>query len=134
MRFLSLVSVLAVLVMTAPARAADCANASDQATMTQCAGTAFKKSDAELNTLYKEIEQRLKDSADAKKLLVTAQRNWVSFRDAECGFATSNVAGGSLYPMVYAQCADGLTQARIKDFKGYLSCQEGDATCPVPAQ
>lgn len=134
MRVPSLFAVLAALVMAEPAQAADCANASDQATMTECANTAFKKSDAELNTLYKEIEQRLKDNADARKLLITAQRNWVSFRDAECGFATSNVAGGTLYPMVHALCADGLTQARIKGFKGYLSCQEGDTTCPVPAQ
>lgn len=133
MRLLPLVSVLAFLSI-APAQAADCANATDQATMTQCADAGFKKSDAELNALYKRIEQRLKDNADTKKLLIAAQRSWVSFRDAECGFATANVAGGTLYPMVYAQCADGLTQARIKDFKAYLSCQEGDTTCPVPAQ
>ncbi|MGE4248980.1 MAG: lysozyme inhibitor LprI family protein [Parvibaculaceae bacterium] len=133
MRRLLLVPVLAILSI-GPAKADDCANASDQATMTQCADTALKKSDAELNALYKQIEQRLKDNADARKLLTTAQRNWVSFRDAECAFAASASAGGSVYPMVHAQCADGLTQARVKDFKAYLSCPEGDLSCPVPGQ
>ncbi|ROM69844.1 urease-associated protein, partial [Pseudomonas brassicacearum] len=69
--------------------AVDCANASDQATMNQCAGQAFKAADKELNTIYQQITGRLKDNPDGKKLLVNAQRAWVSFRDAECKFSAS---------------------------------------------
>jgi uncharacterized protein YecT (DUF1311 family) len=131
MRLLPLVPVLAVLSI-APAQAADCANATDQATMNECAGAGFKKSDAELNALYKQIEQRLRGNADTLKLLVAAQRAWVGFRDAECGFSSSGVSGGTAYPMIHAMCLDGLTQQRVKDFKGYLACQEGDLSCPLP--
>lgn len=110
-----------------------CANAEDQATMTECADAAFKNSDKKLNELYKQIESRLKDDADTKKLLVKAQQEWIRFRDAECGFQTAGAAGGSMAPMLLAQCMDGLTQARVADFENYLSCEEGDMSCPVPA-
>lgn len=116
----------------ASALAQDCDNASDQRTLDACAATAFEKSDAELNSVYKQIEQRLTDDADKLKLLVTAQRNWIAFRDAECAFSASNVAGASAYPMVNASCQDGLTQKRTDELKLFLNCEEGDLSCPVP--
>jgi uncharacterized protein YecT (DUF1311 family) len=87
-----------------------------------------------LNVLYEQIKQRLKDDADTTKLLVAAQRAWVTFRDAECKFSTSGVSGGSAYPMVNAECANGLTRKRIDDFKTYLKCEEGDLSCPLPPE
>jgi len=110
-----------------------CADAEGQAAMNQCADAAFKKSDQRLNELYRQIEARLSDDADAKKLLVQAQRDWVKFRDAECSFQTAGAAGGSVVPHLVAVCMDGLTQTRVKDFEGYLNCEEGDLSCPVPA-
>ena len=123
-----------VLAMPALASAKDkCANAQDQATMDQCADAAFKQSDKKLNELYGKIETRLKDDADTKKLLVQAQRDWDKFRDAECSFQTSGAVGGSMMPMLVAQCKDTLTQSRVKTFEGYLKCEEGDMSCPVPS-
>ncbi len=74
--------------------AIDCANASDQATMNQCAGQEFKSTDKELNAMYQQIIGRLKDNPDRKKLLVGAQRAWIGFRDTECKFSASGVEGG----------------------------------------
>ncbi|UCI09716.1 lysozyme inhibitor LprI family protein [Mesorhizobium sp. B1-1-8] len=108
-------------------------NAKDQASMDQCADAAFKKSDKQLNELYKQIEARLKDDADTKKLLIQAQRDWAKFRDAECDFQTAGAAGGSMMPMLVAQCMGGLTQSRVEAFEGYLNCKEGDMSCPIPA-
>jgi len=107
--------------------------AKDQAAMNKCADAAYKESDKKLNELYKQIEARLKDDADTKKLLVQAQRDWIKFRDAECGFQTAEAAGGSMMPMLVTQCMDDLTQTRVEDFEGYLNCEEGDMSCPVPA-
>jgi len=133
--FLALVALTpAFLAPVSMARADDCANAMDQATMNECANKAYQKSDAQLNTLYKQIRQRLKGDGEATKLFVVAQRAWVAFRDAECKFSTSGVSGGSIYPTVYAGCLDRLTKARVDDFKTYLACQEGDLSCPAPAQ
>jgi uncharacterized protein YecT (DUF1311 family) len=123
-----------VLAMPALALAADkCADATDQATMNACADAAFKQSDKTLNALYRQIEARLKDDANTKKLLVQAQQAWVKFRDAECSFRTSASAGGTVAPMLISICLDGLTQSRVQDFESYLKCQEGDLSCPVPA-
>mgnify|MGYP001079305217 FL=1 len=110
-----------------------CTNASDQATMNACADKAFKTSDAELNKLYKEIRGRLRDDADTAKLLVSAQKAWIAYRDAECVFTSAASADGSIHSMIVSQCREGITRKRIVDFKSYLSCEEGDMSCPVPA-
>jgi uncharacterized protein YecT (DUF1311 family) len=107
--------------------------AKTQYDLNQCAGASLGESDKKLNELYAQIEARLKDDANTRKLLVQAQRDWTKFRDAECNFQTAQSAGGSIMPMILAQCIDGLTQTRVKDFEGYLKCQEGDTSCPVPA-
>ena len=112
--------------------AIDCANASDQATMNQCAGQEFKSTDKELNAMYQQIIGRLKDNPDRKKLLVGAQRAWIGFRDTECKFSASGVEGGSVYPLIYSNCLTVVTKARIEALKQYLECQEGDMSCPVP--
>jgi uncharacterized protein YecT (DUF1311 family) len=121
------------LLFTPLVHAVDCDNATDQATLNQCAGQQNKVADKELNTLYQKITTRLKDKPEAKKLLVGAQRSWIAFRDAECKFSASGVAGGSVYPLIYSHCTTDLTKARVEVFKNYLKCQEGDMSCPVPS-
>lgn len=136
MRIWPLATVLLAAVMLAagPARAACEDDATTQAELNDCAGQSFAKSDLALNGLYREIMQRLgRDSAEARQL-VAAQRAWIAFRDAECDFAASGVEGGSIYPMTVVNCRDTLTQRRIDDLKFYLSCEEGDTSCPVPPQ
>lgn len=125
---------LTPLLFAPHAHALDCANASDQATMNQCAAQEHKAADKELNALYQLITARLKSNPDSKKLLVGAQRAWIGFRDAECKFASSAVSGGSVYPLIYSNCVTELTKARVETFKNYLKCQEGDLSCPVPGQ
>ncbi|MHC8358273.1 lysozyme inhibitor LprI family protein [Pseudomonas sp. LB3P81] len=123
---------LTPLLFTTVAHAVDCANATDQATMNQCAAQQNKAADKELNALYQQITARLKGSPDNQKLLVGAQRAWIGFRDAECKFSVSGVEGGSVYPLIYSNCITDLTKARVGAFKIYLKCQEGDLSCPVP--
>ncbi|RON38068.1 urease-associated protein [Pseudomonas frederiksbergensis] len=123
---------LTPLLFITAAHAVDCDNATTQGDMNQCAGQQYKAADKELNTLYQQITQRLKDSPDAKKLLVSAQRSWVAFRDAECKFSASGVEGGSVYPLIYSNCTTSLTKARVEALKTYLKCEEGDLSCPVP--
>ena len=105
-----------------------------QAELNECYGNAYKKADAELNVLYRQITARLKDNKATTELLVAAQRAWVAFRDAECDFSASGVSGGSAHGMILAICLDRLTGKRIDDFKNYLKCQEGALDCPVPAK
>lgn len=137
MRYLQTVLMFVALFASVPAAfsAESCDKAdSSQSDLNQCYGKAYKESDTQLNALYKQITTRLKDDATTTKLLVTAQKAWVGFRDAECNFSTSRSADGSVYPMVQAICLDGLTTKRIEDLKSYLKCEEGDMSCPVPTQ
>ncbi len=123
---------LTPLLFTTAAYAVDCDNATDQATMNQCAAQQHKTADKELNALYQQINERLKSNPDSKKLLIGAQRSWIAFRDAECKFSSAGVEGGSVYPLIYSNCVTELTKARVETFKNYLKCQEGDMSCPVP--
>ena len=60
---------LAPLLLAPLAQAYDC-NSSTQTDMTLCANALNKAADKELNTLYQQINQRLKDQPHSKKLLV----------------------------------------------------------------
>ncbi|GAJ92435.1 hypothetical protein RRH01S_03_05100 [Rhizobium rhizogenes NBRC 13257] len=111
----------------------NCGDLTTQTDMNICAGKAYAKSDAELNVLYKQIEARLKDDADTKKLLVSTQKAWVGYRDAECNFSSSKVTGGTVYPFISSSCLNNMTRSRIEDLKGYLKCGDGDLDCPVPS-
>ncbi len=115
------------------AYAYDCADKT-QSGLDVCADAAYKKADAGLNGAYKDILKRLKDDGAKTKLLVTAQKAWLGYRDAECAFASSGVAGGSIQPMVISLCLEQVTKARTKGLGVYLKCEEGDTGCPVPAQ
>lgn len=117
-----------------PAAAADnCADLSNQGAMNECYGKALMAEDKELNATYREIEKRLADDADTRKLLVAAERAWIAYRDAECTFSASRSVGGSIYSTLIATCKAALTAQRNKDLKVYLRCEEGDMSCPVPA-
>ncbi|KVS34690.1 lysozyme inhibitor LprI family protein [Burkholderia cepacia] len=113
---------------------ANCADATDQAAMTACADRAYRKSDGELNRIFQAVTARLRDARPLADKLVNAQRAWIAYRDAECSFSSANAEGGSAYPMVVSTCLDDLTKARTETLKGYLSCEEGDLACPVPAK
>ncbi|CAI2932747.1 lysozyme inhibitor LprI family protein [Aminobacter niigataensis] len=135
MRLLILSISVASSMMASAAFAEECdRNDQTQTGMNICAGSDFAASDAKLNAAYGDIMKRLSESADARKLLQDSQRSWIVFRDAECKFASSGVEGGSIYPMIQAGCLQGLTDARVTQLGAYLKCEEGDLSCPVPAQ
>ena len=112
------------------ARADDCDAETTQGGLNMCAGRAFEAADAELNAAYSQLAARLAGQPDIRKLLAAAERPWVEFRDTECAFKSSGVQGGSAHPMVESMCLTSLTKARIQDLRGYLTCKEGDLSCP----
>jgi uncharacterized protein YecT (DUF1311 family) len=127
------ISILACawLLLSGSAFAAECEDQT-QTGLNRCADAAYQKADAALNGVYNEITRRLKGDSATKQLLTAAQKAWLGFRDAECTFANAANAGGSIYPMVHAECLERLTKARTGDLRAYLKCGEGDLGCPVP--
>jgi len=116
---------------THSAYAVDCNNAMTQADINQCAGAEYKKSDVQLNKVYKQVIGKVDPSQQLQ--LKTAQNAWIKFRDADCAFQTAAVEGGSLYATVLTGCLEAKTATRTKELATFLHCKEGDSTCVFSA-
>lgn len=101
--------------------------------MDECASRQFTSSDAKLNGDYRKVLACLKPYDGHEKPLIEAQRAWLRFRDMECQFQGSTSEGGSVQPMVISLCLKKVTEDRIKQLSYYLSCPEGDVSCPTAA-
>lgn len=88
-------------------------SAQTQAEMNQTAMEDYKKADAELNKVYKELMKTL--GPKEKKLLIAAQKNWIKFRDSDCEFQAEKYHGGSIQPLIRYTCLTDRTQARTND-------------------
>ena len=112
----------------------DCASsARTQLELNDCAAGRHAQADALLNDRYRQIMARLGQHSPQKPLLIAAQRRWIAFRDAECRLRAASVAGGSIEPMVHSLCLAQLTEQRNRQLLDYLDCEEGDLSCPRPA-
>ncbi len=107
-----------------------CDEATTQTDMNACAGMAFKRADAELNTAYAVYRKRLSEPQKAE--FKEVQLAWIKFRDASCKFESSGVEGGSVYPLIHADCMAIKTRARLGEINVLAACKEGDLSCPAP--
>jgi uncharacterized protein YecT (DUF1311 family) len=116
---------LVALAVPALAQQPNCADPQTQADMTQCAGIAYRMADEDLNLAY---ELTLKAYADfeaddpelgkgAVEAVRQAQRAWIAYRDAACAAEAWSYRGGSIEPMVLANCLERLTRARTEDLR-----------------
>jgi uncharacterized protein YecT (DUF1311 family) len=128
-----LMGIAAAALLSLPTVGAEpCVNTATQSALTRCATEAYADAEAEMEAIYGQVAARLREEPSTAKLLGEAQSAWAVFRDAHCRFTTSGTAGGSIQPMLYAACLERITRARSKDLDAWLSCEEGDLTCPVP--
>ena len=121
---------------TQPAQANPCGNATTQADMNQCSAEEYRKADAHLNIVYKNLVRLLqKDTGEAlppsgngqKKAetlavqkLRAAQRQWVQYRDLHCGAVKAQYEGGSIAAMQWSACMTETINHRIEELKhGY---------------
>jgi uncharacterized protein YecT (DUF1311 family) len=82
--------------------------------MVECMDSEYKIQDARLNNAYKLLQQNL--SADRKKQLLEAQRLWIKFRDANCGFYY-DPDGGSMARLSANDCMMISTANRAKELE-----------------
>lgn len=138
MKRIVLAAVLPILFTTAavvaPSNAAgpavNCKNAQTTYEINFCAGQDYQKADKELNAIYKQLFGKYDDAN--KKLLQTAQRAWMDFRDKECAYETNLTIGGTIHSTMVTNCDTTLTLDRIKQLKAQLNCEEGDMSCNHP--
>ncbi|MER9056075.1 lysozyme inhibitor LprI family protein [Mesorhizobium sp. M0213] len=85
MRRILVSACLVVLAAGSVAHAQECdRNDDSQQMMNICADADYKSADAKLNKAYQDLIGG--SDAKARKLLQTAQRAWIAFRDAECSY------------------------------------------------
>ena len=107
---------LFVLLLALPAQA------QTQLELNQQADADFKKADKQLNAKYQKLMKQL--DATGKKKLVAAELAWIKFRDLQAEVEMDWYRGGSLGLLMYAQCKERLTKARIKDLELSLDVRE----------
>lgn len=115
--------------VTGTAASASCGDLPTQVEMNRCAAQDHAKADRELNERYQQYMARLGD--EQKRQLRDAQLAWIRFRDLSCGFESTGVKGGSMYPFVLSSCLARMTRARVQQLDALAKCQEGDLGCPA---
>ena len=103
----------------------DCKSPTTQTDMTLCERARQDEADKALNVQYKKTRAAMvaidsdqdDDMKGAEKALVTAQRAWITYRDAQCEAAGFQARGGTMEPMLVAGCIANVTDARTKELK-----------------
>ena len=84
------------------------------AEMINCILAETRRQDARLNENYKRLISRL--ATERKNALVEAQRAWIKFRDANCGFY-ADPEGGSAARVTANECFLNATADRAKELR-----------------
>lgn len=90
-----------------------------------CVARAADTADALLNAEFKRLQDDVRSQAafmDAKPdpqldMLKEAQRKWIAFRDATCGFEDSLAFGATATGGIFSSCVCALSYGRINDFE-----------------
>src|SRR5215813_1018998 len=84
------------------------------AEMINCILAETRRQDARLNENYKRLISKL--ATERKNALVEAQRAWIRFRDANCGFY-ADPEGGSAARVTAHECLLNATVDRAKELR-----------------
>ncbi len=93
-----------------------CDAAATQLELNQCYGEQFRKADAHLNNIYANLLKQMQSEVAIQKLKV-AEKAWIQYRDLHCEAAKYEYEGGSMSPMVWAQCMATTAEHRIEELK-----------------
>ena len=104
---------------SAPPDEDPCAQADSQYGMNQCSAKRYHKADARLNSLYAAIRGDLQNEQDKTALtkLTATERAWIQYRDLHCDAAKHQFEGGSIAPMIWAECMEIVTGHRLEELK-----------------
>jgi uncharacterized protein YecT (DUF1311 family) len=127
---------LAILVALLPSPSVAEAKAADPGAtqantieINQCLSNQLKARDRSLNAAYKALLQRLDESdptdgvdyARARRLLVEAQRAWISFRDNDCSGRVVLYERGSIRGELYTGCLIAHTERCSNELRRWMT-------------
>ena len=121
----------ALILMPLPALAqdVDCATAMAQSDLNICAEQDWQEADADLNRTYQQVMAAMK-AMDAdlppalqggETALRTAQRAWITYRDANCTAAGFPMRGGSAEPLLVYGCLRQMTLNRTEELLALIA-------------
>lgn len=84
--------------------------------MIECMSAEHKRQDARLNTAYKALMADLQPAR--KSQLQQAQRIWIQFRDANCGFYL-DPEGGTMARVAANSCVMAMTAERANELENF---------------
>jgi uncharacterized protein YecT (DUF1311 family) len=105
-----------------------CDDPQTQLAMNTCASMDFNAADAALNeqwaitardmrNLDEQIDRDEDQQAGHYETLLTGQRAWLAFRDAQCRSESFFARGGSLQPALEFHCKAFMTELRIQQLR-----------------
>lgn len=120
-------SIAAIVILSlagsAQAMGAECDGSGNQMELNACAAREYGASDMLLNQTYRKVTANLSLHPQSKRdaeLLTTAQRAWLTFRDAYCVLVGDAYDGGSVQPFVVNTCLSEITLQRVKQLETIL--------------
>ena len=90
-----------------------CGKETSTLAVVECVQAKTNVADQRLNTAYKALQARI-DAAQRQPLL-SAQRLWVQYRDANCGFYGTQ--DGSIRQAHAAECIRSMTEDRARELE-----------------
>ena len=120
------VALLVVIDRPAHADEPNCTAPGTQAEMTECARRALDAAELRLNEVYtaararaQELDDKLRNLGPVfvgvEKALIEAQQGWIGYRDGHCAVEGFSARGGTMEPMLVAQCMAELTERRAAE-------------------
>ncbi|MFC5458484.1 lysozyme inhibitor LprI family protein [Massilia niabensis] len=123
--------VLVLLLLSAhagPSFALDCNKRLTTVELNECASKEKDKVEAKLNSTYQRIMKSLsrpdpdtdsEQRSRMKKSLISAQRAWVTFREADCDAVYEKHADGTIRNLMYISCLQRHAEKRVKDLESF---------------
>jgi uncharacterized protein YecT (DUF1311 family) len=119
---------LAALAGPAMAQTKDCRSAITNMDMNICAELDWQEADAVLNSTYQEVMAAMKEMdislptelKGAEDALRTAQRAWITYRDAHCAGEGFQMRGGTAETLVVYGCLREMTMERTEKLRSLI--------------
>jgi uncharacterized protein YecT (DUF1311 family) len=123
---------LTAILFLFPAHAAEpapwvCDDAPNNAVHIQCADREFRKHDAELNKIYRQLLVQADNELEPgygpppRAALEQAQRAWLTFRDADCHWNATAFYGGTQQSVLRISCLAVATRDRVEELRARLN-------------
>src|SRR5271156_2918936 len=90
-----------------------CGKETSTLAVVECVQAKIDAADHRLNAAYKALQARI--DASQRQPLLSAQRLWVQYRDANCGFY--GVQDGSIRQVQAAECIRSMTEDRARELE-----------------